>query len=314
MPIFELTNHAITPVPTTTLVDEKIVERAHLQKVLRANIAAVAPDCYVIAEEYCEWADSKRRIDLLCIDADANLVVVELKRTEDGGHADLQAIRYAAMIHLMTFDDAVSAHAAYLKKNIEDARQSILGFLNWPTPREDAFAQDARIILVSGEFSNEVTSTAIWLNKKGLDVSCVRLRTYKHGESVLVDIQQTIPLPEAADYQIQLKKKEEEVQQSRIKKRPNFRFSMVGIEPGETLVLYNYPNETCVVHDDRLVKFRDEVMSLGRSAGIVLKEHGLSDSIAGTDYWMYKGNALSYLRLEAEKKNASGNDDDHGST
>ena len=35
--------------------------------------------------------------NLLCIDREANLVVVELKRTEDGGHMDLQAIRYAAM-------------------------------------------------------------------------------------------------------------------------------------------------------------------------------------------------------------------------
>jgi len=32
-----------------------------------------------------------------------------LKRTEDGGHLELQAIRYAAMVSTMTFDQAVSA-------------------------------------------------------------------------------------------------------------------------------------------------------------------------------------------------------------
>ena len=32
--------------------------------------------------------DSSRRIDLLCIDADANLVVNELKRTENGNGFD----------------------------------------------------------------------------------------------------------------------------------------------------------------------------------------------------------------------------------
>ena len=83
-----------------------------MQRILRTNIGAIAPDCYVLAEEYCDWADSKRRIDLLCIDSDANLVVVELKRTEDGGHADLQAIRYAAMISPMTFDEAVNSLCA----------------------------------------------------------------------------------------------------------------------------------------------------------------------------------------------------------
>src|ERR1035441_3063767 len=105
MPIFEITHDAITPVPMTTFESEGITERADLQRLLRSNIGAVVPECFVLAEEYAEWADAKRRIDLLCIDSDANLVVVELKRTEDAGQADLQAIRYAAMISLMTFDN-----------------------------------------------------------------------------------------------------------------------------------------------------------------------------------------------------------------
>ena len=43
----------------------------------------------VIAEEFGDWLDSSRRIDLLCLDSVANLVVVELKRTDDGGRLDL---------------------------------------------------------------------------------------------------------------------------------------------------------------------------------------------------------------------------------
>jgi hypothetical protein len=312
MPIFEITHEALTPVPVTTFEGEGIAERGDLQRVLRSNVGAIAPNCYVLTEEYGDWADARRRIDLLCIDSDANLVVVELKRTEDGGHADLQAIRYAAMISVMTFDDAVNAHAKYLKKSEEEARQSILGFLKWESPLKDKFAQDVRIILVSAEFSKEVTSTALWLNEKGLDVSCVRLKPYKIAEKVLVDIQQIIPLPEAADYQNQLRKKEEEERQSRIAgtKRPNFQFSMVSIQPGTTLIHYTDRNETCIVNDDRTVKFRGDVMSIGRSAGIVLKENGRSDSVAGTDYWGLekegKWLSLSELRDQAEKAKLSG--------
>src|SRR3546814_14859597 len=83
----------------------QLQERRDLQRLLRENVAVIAPDTLVIAEEYGEWDDSRRRIDLLGIDRDANLVVIELKRTEDGGHMDLQAIRYAAMVSTMRSEE-----------------------------------------------------------------------------------------------------------------------------------------------------------------------------------------------------------------
>jgi len=314
MPVFEITHEAITPVPVTTFEAEGITERADLQRLLRTNIGAIAPDCFVLAEEYAEWADAKRRIDLLCIDSDANLVVVELKRTEDGGHADLQAIRYAAMISVMTFDDAVNAHAKYFNKTPEEAQEAILGFLKWESPLKDKFAQDVRLILVARDFSKEVTSTALWLyEKKNLDVRCVRLQPYKIANKVLVDIQQIIPLPEAADYQNQLRKKEEEERQSRNagSKRPNFQFSMVGIQPGTVLTHYTDRKQTCTVDGDRTVTFRDEpMMSIGKSAGIVLKENGRSDAVAGTEYWGLEKDgkwfSLSELRDQSERARSSG--------
>ena len=305
MPIFELTRESLSRVQATTFEGEGIAERGDLQRVLRSNIDAIAPGCHVLAEEYGDWADARRRIDLLCLDSNANLVVVELKRTEDGGHADLQAIRYAAMISVMTFDQAVDAHANYLKKTSEEATQAILGFLKWQSPQRDDFAQDVSIILVAAEFSKEVTSTALWLKEKGVNFTCVRLKPYKVAEKVLLDIQQIIPLPEAADYQNQLRKKEEEERQSRIAKRPNFQFSMLSISPGTVLSHSIDRNERCIVEDDRAVKFRDEVMSLSRSAGIVLKENGRSDSVAGTDYWGLEKDgkwlSLSELRDQSER-------------
>jgi len=54
----------------------------------------ISPDTLVIAEEFSEWTEGARRIDLLGIDKQANLVVVELKRDETGAHMELQALRY----------------------------------------------------------------------------------------------------------------------------------------------------------------------------------------------------------------------------
>jgi len=97
----------------------------------------------VIAEEFSQWEDSNRRIDLLGIDKDANLVVIELKRTEDGGHMELQSIRYAAMVSAMTFARAAEVYTEFLKSigSDEDARTSILEFLEWEAPDEESFAQ-----------------------------------------------------------------------------------------------------------------------------------------------------------------------------
>jgi hypothetical protein len=189
-------------------------ERGDIQRLLRADISVLAPDLMVIAEEFGDWVDSNRRIDLLCIDKDASLVVVELKRTEDGGHMELQAIRYAAMVSSMTFDQLAAAHARYIggADSARRAEAALLSFLEWEAASEGTLSGDVRIMLLSANFSVELTTAVIWLNKQGLDVSCFRLKPHRLGAEVLIDIQQIIPLPEAADYEIKLRAQRQETQ------------------------------------------------------------------------------------------------------
>jgi hypothetical protein len=207
---------AISEVPHTTFPELRIRERRDLQRLLRDNIEVVAADTRIIAEEFGDWDRSQRRIDLLGVDKDANLVVVELKRDEDGGHMELQAIRYAAMVARMTFEEATDVYARYLSANGNsvDARASLLDFLGWSSPSDGEFARDVRVVLAAADFSPEVTSTVLWLNDKELDITCVRLRPYQVGEQLLLNVEQIVPLPEASDYQIQIKNKAREVRSS----------------------------------------------------------------------------------------------------
>jgi hypothetical protein len=96
----------------------------------------VAPDVLVISEEFGEWEDSKRRIDLLGMDREAHLVVIELKRDEEGGHMELQAIRYAAMVSRMTFQRAVKTYQTFLDSigAGTDARALMLSWLRLSEP------------------------------------------------------------------------------------------------------------------------------------------------------------------------------------
>ena len=136
MPLFELKPGELVTVPSSTFANEKILERADLQRLLRARIDAITDDVLIVAEEFGAFADAKRRIDLLGIDREGQLVVFELKRTLDGGHLELQALRYAAMISTMTFDDLVSHYENHLAAVEPEAsqRQARLSPLR-PRPR-----------------------------------------------------------------------------------------------------------------------------------------------------------------------------------
>lgn len=216
MPLYEITTDRIAPLLETTFAAAGLRERADLQRLVRERVEIVSPDTLVVAEEFGEWEDSRRRIDLLGLDRDANLVVVELKRTEDGGHMELQALRYAAMVSTMTFDQVVETFGAYLQRlgRADDPRATILDFLGWEEPDDERFARDVRIVLASAKFSREITTAVMWLSERGgLDIRCVRLRPYQHDDRLVLDVQQIIPLPEAADYQVRLREK---VQRERV--------------------------------------------------------------------------------------------------
>lgn len=216
MTIYKIDETGLSAVAETSFATVGIYERSNIQQYLLKNIEVLGDRLMVVAEEFSGWLDSSRRIDLLCIDPNANLVVVELKRTDDGGHMDLQSLRYAAMVSAMTFDHLVDAHAHFLKADTNSARAAILEFLEWEDVLEEQFAQDVRIVLAAADFGKELTTSVIWLNERGLDIRCVRLKPYRlEGGPILLDVQQLIPLPEAASFQTQLGAKRRAERESR---------------------------------------------------------------------------------------------------
>ncbi len=217
MPIYEASAQLLTAIPVTSFAVLGFKERGDLQRLLAARIDALEGGLLVLAEEFADWADSVRRIDLLCLDSEARLVVVELKRDEDGGHMELQALRYAAMVSAMTFDQAVATLARHRKEDEAAARAAILAHLGWAMPQEDAFAKETRIILAAANFGKEITTTVLWLRGRyDLDIRCVRLRPYRMDDNrLLLDIQTLIPLPEAEAFQTRIGAKKAAEQKER---------------------------------------------------------------------------------------------------
>lgn len=206
MPLYEIQDNGLHRHQAVQFTALGIYERTDLQRLLRDDIAVLAPDLLVIAEEFGSWENSRRRIDLLAIDKVGHLVVVELKRTDDGGHMELQALRYAAMIAAMSFDEIVSTYEAHLTRADPGGEIHARGaLLAWLDVADEApvISSDVRIMLVSADFGRELTTTVLWLNRfVGMDIRCIRLIPYSIDGRVLLDIQQVIPLPEAGDYQV----------------------------------------------------------------------------------------------------------------
>lgn len=216
-------NQRIVPISPRSFLEAGVGERADLQRLLHEQVDVISPDTLVIAEEFGDWEDSRRRIDLLGVDKQANLVVIELKRSEDGGHMDLQAIRYASMVFTMTFTQAAEIYGRYLEKvgRDDDPTQALLDFLEWDEADEDEFAQDVRIVLASAEFSKELTTAVMWLNQRNIDIRCIRMKPYQDGERLLLDVQQIIPLPEAEEYTVRIREKQKQERVAR-KFNPDF--------------------------------------------------------------------------------------------
>ncbi len=228
MPIYRINDNKIRKLDRTTFEQQGLRERQDLQNILKIQIDVIAPDTLVVAEEFGDWEGSRRRIDLLGIDKSANLVVIELKRTEGGGHMELQALRYASMISTLTFSKLVDIYTRYLAENdiLMDATESLLEFLDWNEPNDDQFAQEVKIILASAEFSKELTTSVMWLNDFGLDIHCVRMHPYSSNGETLIDVQTVIPIPEVADCPVRIREKRQKEREARNSSRDLTKFDV----------------------------------------------------------------------------------------
>jgi len=238
------------------LQDQAFREREDLQRLLKESISVIGEELFVLTEEFSHWSEGRRRIDLLAIDKNASLVVIELKRTEDGGHMELQAIRYAAMVSTLTFQQAVSAHADFIESESPEAAAAILAFLG-SAAAPDNFGKTVRIVLVSADFSKEITTAVLWLNSNGLDIRCVRIRPYQLDNRTLLEIDQIIPLREAQDYIVRVKEKQQE---ALLTKESTLDFTRYDLTIGEN-VLRNLWKRSLMWH----------VISAAASAGLTVE-------------------------------------------
>lgn len=292
-----------------TFISLDMWERRHIQQWVRTAPEVLGEELLIVSEEFDRFEGSRDRLDLLALDRNGNLVVIELKRDSAAGYADLQAVRYAAMVSAMTLDDLVPYYLAYRAKycpseelSPDDARSQLESFV--AAEEFDELSNRPRIILCSEGFSQELTTTVLWLREFKLDVTCVRITPYKIGSQVAIVPTRIIPLQEARQYLVQVQQKQEREKQQQVTGSRRARSMRVLAEnglitAGERIFLRHGLPEYMSYDPDNPMYHATITGKLGQQNTIRWEHDGLEYSISGLTWNIFRD-------LHPKKKNPSG--------
>lgn len=96
------------------------------------------------------------------------------------------------------------------------------------------------------------------------------------------------------------------------KRRERFRFDMVGIDTGATLIFIKNKERKVTVADNRKVRLENgDTVSLSNAAMQLLKQEGYNwKTYRGSDHFMYEGEILTERRERMESEGVDDNEDD----
>lgn len=190
--LYRVEGNQVSALESTTFADAGVYEK-NIEDWVEERPELLGEELIVIGRQVA-LDEGKDIVDLLALDRGANLVIVELKRDLLGGAADLQPIRYAALLSTWTH---------------EHVRRQAEGY--WVTVGADrgTFAQeveefcddeaqvnaDQRVVLAGRELTPRLGTVAVWLRSHGVDATVVTISAFEHDGDLLLQPQVVIPVP-----------------------------------------------------------------------------------------------------------------------
>ena len=118
------------------------------------------------------WAKTRKRVDILALDRNANGVIIELKRDTGILGVETQALQYLAdFSHVKG-----AAFIQHFSKSNPDIEDRIHGFVG-DGIRQDDINRNSRIILVAQAFVPALFSMGEWLAEHGISFRCITYST-----------------------------------------------------------------------------------------------------------------------------------------
>ena len=211
----------ISPAEKKSFSELGLKERQNLQEWIATAPANILSDIFgeellIIQKEFDGFSETRERLDLLALDKQGRLVIIENKLDDSGKDVMWQAIKYASYCSTLSKQDIIDIFADYLG----DGQNAINKIKDFFYPRdldniELNFGENTqRIFFVAANFRKEVTSSALWLSKFGLDVRCFKVTPFEYNNRVLIDFDQIIPVKGAEEYTIRMAAKTQEATQA----------------------------------------------------------------------------------------------------
>jgi len=234
---YDKDKNQLVQIGETTFSIEKLKELQNIEVWVRRNPAILCESeedgIRIIGEQ--KESSTGKRLDLLGVDTFGNIVVIEVKRDLAEKMTEFQAITYVSYFVYTTFDEACRIYAEYLEKNkkelglsetsdfLEEAENSLVNFFRSSISVPEDFNKNQRIILVAGEFSEDLLSAVTWLILKGVEIECVKLELYEYNGELFVYPKKALPTPDISESIVKIQEAEEQIGRKREVDRTKWR-------------------------------------------------------------------------------------------
>ncbi|MET9883297.1 DNA-binding protein [Streptomyces sp. NPDC006430] len=247
--LFTVDGGSATPVSSTALAAEGLLERQHLQEWVIANPQVLGESVLVITSEFDRWADTdgvpaRDRLDVLGLDATGRLVVVELKRGTADRDVHLQAITYAALVSRFDLDTLAQAHRDFRKGRGEvlelaECRQRLLDHVDGDWSPE--LLQRPRQVIIAADFPKQVTHTVVWLSEMNLDIDLIQVGLWRVKDQLVASFTKVYPTPEVEEFTLAPARIEAKAAAQKLEERSRARNAVhvivgAGLLPDDTLL------------------------------------------------------------------------------
>jgi hypothetical protein len=238
---------ALRPVPFQGRVDELTLEKWIVE-----NPDLVGEPLLILGHQLAEFEEDKDRLDVLALDRSGEIVLIELKVSEDFRVTDLQALAYAGAYARRSAKDLARTLQRHLQKRAEaeaqakaasgpvasagtpdgkaatptvsfdDAAAQIVAFIEVDDFSEWQPSQHVRIKLVAPSFPRRVLQTVKWLG----DVYSVRLeaitvRLFETApQKYSLAFERLLPLPAEEDFDMTIREREDRQRVENTTRRP----------------------------------------------------------------------------------------------